>query len=283
MEYQYSVIPKDEVVKRTEDYIKEFYFPIWILYEKNMTRKKNVIYFNDFISAFIMKYSRSSPKIISFLPDEELLFVTDTIIPYSANRAFVTVKKMTFNHSLEEIFSSRPFTISFYNDWMPLTEKWIIRQSLLPNARGNPFLKFLYNMRIHPTELPPEIGLPVRYGFLIETPPFEWQFFIWYYFLFTRKKGEQVQVTELLRFVQHKMKRYIRFGICLYFKTDYLTPIYEYICLLANLGYYRKTGDTLIIKRKPLLIDNANRYRFAIRKEFFRRNKTMLLRPFLSY
>lgn len=283
VEFQCSIIQTNEIKRRTLNYLKYSYWPLWIVNQKHVTtRYGSMIHLSEFLTGFINKTANGTSFLLSFNPETDCLYLYNNIIPFSINRAYTTINKFTLKDTLVKVLSQKRQSHRFYENWNDQLEKWIQRLSLMPNGRNNPFLQFLYHHQIHVTELPPEIGLPVRNMFLIYNHPMEWQFYIWFYFLYRRKKGEAIPVQQIKSFVVHSLKQIIKFrDLVLFSESEHYRPVHDYLQILTDIGFFSRVGDKLIVKKEPKRIVNPHLFRQEKSKDFYRRYKAIILKPFL--
>ena len=283
VEFQCSIIQTNEIKRRTLNYLKYSYWPLWIVNHKHVTtRYEYMLHVNKFLTSFINKGANGIPFLLSFDPENDKLYLYNNIIPFSINRAYTTINTFTLKDSFEKVLSQQRQSYRFYDNWIVQLEKWIERLSVLPNGRNNPFLQFLYSHKMHVTKLPPEIGLPVRNMFLIKHHPMEWQFYIWFYFLYKRKKGEAIPIQQIKSFVVHSLKQIIKFrDLVLFSESEYYRPIHDYLQILTDIGFFNRVGDKLIVKKVPKLIVHPHLFRQEESKDFYRRYKAIILKPFL--
>lgn len=172
--------------------------------------------------------------------------------------------------------------VNFLPYWVANSEKWLIQQSLFPDARKNKFLQFLYQRQLHPTSLPWEIGIPLPNMYIIETPPVEWQFYVWYFFLYTRKIGAVISKDEIHRFIFHKLNLYIRFrGLPAISMDKKVQPFTNYISFLTSIGFFKDMKDKLIVVKKPEILKQGNVDRTYRKGVFYSKNKEKILRFFI--
>lgn len=281
IEFQCSVIPTKEMQKRTSNYLKHGYFPIWIIHDSLVNKSSYVFHLNDFISQFIY-YWKSKPVILSFHQQKNEFVTYSNFIPFSTNRAICIEHRYDFNQSLDMLVQPQPLRIDFFPYWIAISEKWILRQSLFPDARKNKFLQFLYQRKLHPTSLPWEVGIPLPDTVHIETPPVEWQFYLWYFFLYTRKTGSVIHKDELPLFIRHKLNQYIRFrALSIYTEKEKFQPFINYFSFLTSLGFFKDIGDKLIVAKKPEILKQGNVDRSRRKRGFYYKNKDKILHFFI--
>ncbi len=282
LEFQCSVISIREMERRTTNYLKHGFIPLWILYNERINHRSGILQFNEFLSCFLTKSKTASPLIISFQPETDRFYTYQPIIPFSTNRACAMKMSFSLYTPLSVLFSHRCPSDRLIENWLNMAEKSLIRMSLLPDARKNPFLQFLYHQRIHPVELPPEVGVPVPEMFFIKNSPFEWQAYIWLYFLYRQKTGTVIHKREIERFVLNKMKEKVLFRHLPSFnEKETIRPVAYYFQYLVNTGFFERAGETLIVRKTSALMQKANLYRTEQRKKWFIQQKHALHRLFL--
>lgn len=284
IEFQCSIIPLEEMYRRTTNYINHSYRPLWIVDHRLITAQlKHRVQLNEFLTHFITRTSSGDSFILAMDPREEKFYTYHHIVPYSINRAFVTVQEFTLQERLEKLLISKDQSFPFYDYWFEETERWVKRLLIIPNGRKNTFLQFLYHHHLHLLDLPPEVGVPVPDMFIIKNSPIEWQFYIWFYFLYQQRLGAVIPLEDIYSFLGNRLKQLIvQRQLGRFQKSFWRQPVEAYLQFLTNIGFFRREGDKLIVKKIPLLINNPNVYRENVRRSFFRRYKGLILQLFFN-
>lgn len=284
IEFQCSIIPGEEIYRRTSSYLNYSYYPMWVVDHRLITSKyKQIIYLNEFLTHFITRVSTGDSFILAMDPSEGKFYTYHHIVPFSINRAFVTVQEFTLQERLGKLLISNDRSFLFYDYWYKETEQWVRRLTITPNGRKNAFLQFLYHHHLHLLNLPPEIGVPVPEMFIMKSAPIEWQFYIWFYFLYKQRLGAVIPLEHIYSFIGERLKQFIVVRQLASFQNSFWRlPVDAYIQFLTNIGFFRREGDKLIVLKHSLLINNPNVNREIIRKNFFRRYKGVILQLFLN-
>ncbi|WAA08653.1 competence protein CoiA [Fervidibacillus albus] len=281
VEFQCSVIPFALVKKRTDQYEKYGFTPIWIVHEKLIRKTyQDLIHFTDFSALFIQNF-RYQSFLLSFDPKLRMFFRYTHFLPISKQRAWVDEKVFSSQDHWLQVFEKQIPSFAFYDFWPDKMERWMMTRSLQPRARGDQFLLYFYRHHLHPTRFPPEVGLPLPHMYTIATPPFEWQAYLWHRFLFEKKIGDSFTVRDVYAFVLKEMKGVIQWrNLALFKEFDPMTPIWNYFRFFMEIGLLTKEGDTFMLEKPGPSIFNRGADGSAARKDFFRRYKGIILKKF---
>lgn len=285
LEFQVSEIPVDSLVARTKAYSDYGVFPIWIL-DAGLIRERQhgILDFSDFLAFFIQRTSVGLPSLYTLDPERRIFMVYTNLFPYSPQRAFSERKDFPLEVNVKTICRWQPPPVRFYDYWYPMMEKWLIGLTVSRSARRDPFINHLYKHQIHPLQLPPEVGLPVRDLHLIKTPAFTWQGFIWHHFLYNNQdRRASFTLADVRRFLFVNLKGMVkkRLVASLWQDAAKTCPVEHYLRVLCELGYLKNDGQRFTIGKKARLIHNPNREREVLMKDFYRRNKGIIVRSLL--
>lgn len=177
IEFQCSPIPHSLMKKRTFNYQKLNFVPIWVLGYKNIkSYKQKKMRLSSFIFDFIVKYNKTY-VIPTYCPLNKKLLLFSSIISISSAHSYVHSQSIPLSSlSLSDI-PIRHFELPI-QDWknkISRQKRFDIHHKTMENNR---FLKELYINRLHPHFLPPFIGIPLKENIVLATSPLLWQSYI---------------------------------------------------------------------------------------------------------
>lgn len=284
VEFQVSMIPVDLLIKRTKTYVADGIFPLWIL-DDTILRVKHpgILALSDFLAFFIQTVPFGKPAIYTFNADKQMMTVYTNIFPYSPQRAFFDRKQFPVHTPVKTVFAWQRPPVNFYDRWLEALENWLAGLIVSPKARKNPFLQYLYMNRIHPLQLPPEVGLPVQNLHVIKTPPFIWQGYIWHHFLYKKGRGYAFTLQKVHQFLYATVPYIVkkRMTASNWQNPRERSPVEHYLQMLCKLGYLAGTAGHFTVTKEVNLIKNPNRNRFPFMNDFYRRYKGKIVRSLL--
>ena len=282
VEFQVSPISVKELLTRTKAYLARNIFPLWFV-DRAHIRERGVLGLNDFLAFFIQTIPSGIPSLYSFDPEKRMFTVYTNIIPYTSQRAFYDRKVFSIHTDVKTLFTWHPLSLSFFDRWLPAVEQWLVNLTIAPAAHKHPFLHYLYKHQIHPLQLPPEVGLPVPGLYVMKTPPFIWQGYLWHYFFFMKGAGRSFTLAEVEQFLFGKLRRKIqkRIVAASWQNPERKSPVEHYLQILCELGLLTKKENRYFLVKEARLIQNPNRNRKALLNDFYRRYKGKILRTFL--
>lgn len=177
IEYQCAVISPQLVKKRTAGYRKINIHPIWIIGFQQL-KKWNPIKLK--LSAFIYQFFtlyQGQYLLPTYCPFDKVFYLLQNPIPISISQTFIS----TYSYPLVKIMGDLPTIPSsqlHYSYWRERIHRQKTKDLHYLTKMNDQFLKELYARALHPHFLPPFIGIPLKEGFLIETPPIFWQAYI---------------------------------------------------------------------------------------------------------
>ncbi|OCA84251.1 hypothetical protein A8F94_16175 [Bacillus sp. FJAT-27225] len=273
LEFQCSPIPQELFVKRTSNYEKRGYIPLWILGgNQSPTHSAQVFKLSGFHYLFY-RCSPGSPGYIPFFCPEKASFtILHSIIPASPLKAFA--KKAQFGIKqvglLDILVPPQPKEV--------LVSLWKrkVRQSKLaiganPHSPYKPFLQQLYSARKNIFLLPPEIGIPGLFSVPITSFPVIWQTYVFLDVLSERTAGTTVAVEEIVQcLAERASKGDIQLRELPLAKDITLrTLAYEYLFRLAKQGFLERNQNGLFLFRKEVSFPKTAAEQWEMEENFY--------------
>lgn len=177
VEFQCSVIPPDEFVKRTTSYWSEGIRVLWIIGGNQFKRNgSNWLHTTSFHTLFIQG---TPPFLLYFCPNAAAFYHCSHITPYSSSQSFSHIQYLplqtTSIHSILSPSFMQPVQLAI--QWNKKKRRW--RESGLFSMRNHSyFLRFLYEKSIPPSLFPSEIAVPLPSLVSIHTPALLWQSYV---------------------------------------------------------------------------------------------------------
>lgn len=178
LEFQCSTIPPDLMIKRTKNYRRNNYFPIWLLGGKNIKRKgQNKVSLSNFDYLFLSKTTSGSWYLPAYCSSTHQFILLTNITPIGTRNVLAHLSIIpSHHHSFRKLLE--PDTYPFFSPEVWRKEVHSLKENLLIHGNHSPYLKELYNCSMNISLLPPFIGLPVTHAPIIETAPLIWQSYI---------------------------------------------------------------------------------------------------------
>jgi competence protein CoiA len=178
IEFQCSSIPVSSLQKRTEQYQKENFQPMWILGYKNVKLSKCISRLSAFQSAFLVPF-KGEYILPAYCPIQESFYILHNLIPVTKEKFMASVGKIqldavTLHEQAVNLSTSFP-----YCDWQSTIHKQKNNHIHYHSNDNERFLRELYKSGVHPHILPPALGIPLREGIRLLTPPLIWQAYLY--------------------------------------------------------------------------------------------------------
>lgn len=184
IEFQCSVIPVDDIEKRTTGYLRVKIPSIWLLRTpKNIpliTKGISLIKLSKFMQAFIKNLPSSSSTIITYDPTTANFYYFSQLIHISGSSFLakiraLSIEQQTFPFAQVKTLSKKEgegYWKLFKNKRIRFLQNRIRSSSFGAMDR---FLKNCYENKILPENLPLFIGFPIQDSQVIQAPLVEWQ------------------------------------------------------------------------------------------------------------
>ncbi len=199
IEFQCSTIPVAEIESRSNGYRSMGMKPIWILHTpakfSTLPQGVGVFYFSRFHESFFTHVHPEGYTILTYNPQKERFHYFSSLIHVAGKRYIGIHRSLSL---AKQIFPfARPKTptkeeITQYISIYVAMRNNFLQSRILLNRRGinDPFLKCCYELRMHPSNLPLWIGLPVAFNESFREHDCEWQLGLIYYM---RCKGIRIR------------------------------------------------------------------------------------------
>lgn len=280
LEYQCSTLPEDLFIKRNQVYVEHSYIPIWIMGNRHVKAKRHELYeLNHFDYYFLTKSRNGRYYIPTYCPEKKNFYLLSPILSFSAKKAFAQQIQFPLHlfsiHSLLEPEFNTKFDIS---SWDKEMDRFKMNCSLRPSPSQKKFLQEIYQHCLNLFLLPPEIGLPVRYSFLIQTPLVIWQTYIYIDVIQKLSKDDFIHLKEAERcfFKRVKRKQIILRNLPQLFPYPVETIVTEYFLLLEKLGVLVNKGNFHFQLKRNLFVPKTNRDNEEKKEEFYQKYKHIL-------
>ncbi|HJV16841.1 MAG TPA: competence protein CoiA family protein [Bacillales bacterium] len=280
LEYQCSIIPEEVFTKRTENYLQHGYTPLWILGGNHFKPTNHgTVSLTNFHYLFLRRTSEGYFYLPYYFSDQKIFQLLYSIFPFSTKNA----KAKTSLLSLDKIHVSNlvePKVNIQLNikAWKQKLELYQMHWAAYPNPKQKNFLNELYNLRMNLFLLPPEIGLPVTHSWLIQTPAFIWQTYLYLDILSKRHPGDFISLRE----VEKSFRKRIMMGQIQIrnapqeISSHPFQAVKEYVAVLKKCGVLEGESSNQIKFRKKIIIPLTNREKEELTQRFFRENAEIL-------
>ncbi|MGN1401524.1 MAG: competence protein CoiA [Bacillus sp. (in: firmicutes)] len=198
-EYQCSVIPSEDIQKRTIGYLEEGITPIWILsYRHLYPKKKNQYRLSSF--QWHMAFGQPvSPTLCFYSPILHEFTLLHQMTPFSSVTSFASSRTTNATHTpLSSIFMKPGGPFRLGAPWKKQKMNWRLTGFRNATIRDS-FFNALYRAGFTTATLKEEIGMPVPYMHFYETKALEWQFWIYEGLIHRKKRGTCITVPQIKR------------------------------------------------------------------------------------
>lgn len=195
IEFQCSTIPISAIESRSDGYRSIGMKPIWIFNTPtkfiDLPYGVGTFYFSKFHESFFTHIHPEGYTFLTYNPQKERFHYFSNLVHVAGKRYIgihrsLSLAKQTFPFARPKTPSTEELNL-YISNYLAMRDNFLESRILL-NRRGvnAPFLKMCYEMRMHPTNLPLWIGLPVAYSESFREHDCEWQLGLIY---FMRRKG----------------------------------------------------------------------------------------------
>lgn len=211
IEFQCSRIPEEMKSSRTEGYRSIGMEPIWILQTpekyKDRTEGLGLFSFSAFHQLFFTKSMSPEDTLLTLSPETKQFHYFSHLMRIDGNRFIANHRKLSIH--LQTFPFARPklpdrqMILHYYNSYK-IQRSTYLQRSIFLNRRGvqNPFLSHCYELKLHPTQLPLWIGVPVKGNRAFTVHDCEWQLGIVYLLRRFGLSPKRVPIQRLRRFIQ---------------------------------------------------------------------------------
>lgn len=241
IEFQHSVIPAQDIRQRTEKYLQEKIFPLWIISEKLMPKNGRL---SHFLKEMTYQFTKRHPLTLYFYcPKKKQMTLWQHLFMDKQNcyrqQYYFPLEKLR----LPDLFQTYPIqTQSFYTYWLKRKQRFRLHRTSRLSKQEFAFRNWLYEKNYYIDYLPSLIYVPVKEQFAIEELLYDWQAkFVVAYFQ-PLKVGGEIE----LRSAEAEMKKN-------YFPLIQAgSAIEQYLFYFLLEGYVEKNREGVYIKRKAL-------------------------------
>lgn len=269
IEFQCATIRDELFLLRTKNYFQLGAKPLWILGGNRLNRLgKNVFRLRrmDWLALHERKSSPPDPFLLYFCPTSDQFALLTNIIPYSSTKIvadlqYINRKQLHF----QDLFSSDLVDQKSmdYSEWHKVKTNWRIYPYLRKTSAYFYVNRMLQNKHRNLPLFPPEAGMPTKYLFWIETPPYLWQTWLLVHCVIPQKENSTISFDDVYQqfkaLVRKQIFRVRNFPLLE--KSHYSFAIMNYLLFLCKIGILRKVGKRTFNKineiQLPSSIDDA--------------------------
>lgn len=280
IEFQCAIISAKHFIKRTEGYKKLNITPIWILGFKNFKKWAPLkMKWSSFIFLFLNNYKEHF-ILTAYCPHQKRCYFHVNPHPITLSQSFLTSFQLPLSQLekwQDSILAPNKWYITHWRESIHQQKNFHLHYLTKQNQL---FLKEIYGLGLHPHFFPPFIGIPLRNGLLLETPPIFWQSYIFIDTFFSTKKNKIYPLQKIYEvFHARIIKGDIKLRLLpLLPSKDWKWAIKEYLQILITLSILEevKEGFYRLIKK----IDMVNNYKAQgeIEKKFYDQLKSINLK-----
>lgn len=210
IEFQCSRLPEEVKSSRTKGYRSMEMEPVWILHTpekyKNRSEGMGLFSFAAFHQLFFTKSLSPEDTLLTLTPETKEFHYFSHLLPIDGNRFIAIHRKLPVH--LQTFPFARPklpkqqLLLHYYKSYK-IQRTTYLHRSIFLNRRGvqNPFLRQCYELKLHPTELPLWIGIPVKGSRAFAVHDCEWQLGVIHLLRRFELSPTRVPIQRLRRFV----------------------------------------------------------------------------------
>lgn len=258
IEFQCSTISDGLFYERTKNYCKIGEKPIWILGGNrlmrvgvNLFRLKRM----DWLALHEAKDDAYQTFLLYYCPKKDNFAYLANITPVSSTKVAANIHYVARNQlNYDALFKLDPSLQNSIDPklWQKVKTNWRV----YPNRRKQRAFYYINRMLLQINRslplFPSEAGMPTKYSFWIETPPYLWQTWMLLQFVFPPSNRTEFQFHEVYSQFQSLVQRKI-FNVRklpLLDNSHYSFALMEYLHCLCELGILAKTKkNTFAIKK----------------------------------
>ena len=184
IEFQCSVIPIQEIDKRSQGYLKIGITPIWLLrtFDIPPTPKHGITSLQ--LSGFRQKFIEQNPILCSYLvtynPIDEKFTYISHLLHIKGNRFIGKVRTLSLHLQSFPFMQMKPLSeddITIYWQIVKEQRQLFLKNCIFTSRKGvkDPFLRACYELRVSPMNLPLFVGIPIEGSACFSTSSVEWQ------------------------------------------------------------------------------------------------------------
>jgi competence CoiA-like predicted nuclease len=207
--------------------------------------------------------------------DKKIFHHLYSIFPFSSRKSLA----QKTSHPLDQIKLSHliePKVISQLNikAWKEKLERYQLHWSAYPSPQQKHFLSELYKQRMNLFLMPPEIGLPIPKMWLIQTPSFIWQAYLYLDVIRQKIPGEFISLREIETSFQNRIKRgFIHTRD--FPQVENIPPfqaVIDYLFILKKVEVLKQVDTKHFQLNRCLMIPLNNREKEEITSHFYQQN-----------
>jgi competence protein CoiA len=280
LEYQCSVISEQLFTMRTDKYILHGYTPLWILGGNHFQQyHDDTVNLTNFHYLFLRKMNTGQFYIPYYFSDKKAFHHLYSIFPYSTKKALAKKSSYPLDQiKLSHLLEPKVRCQLNIKAWKEKLERYQLHWSAYPSPQQKCFLNELYNQRMNLFLMPPEIGLPIPYMWLIQTPSFIWQAYLYLDVLRQKIPGDFISLKEVERSFQNRIRR----GLIHtrgFPQVENISPfqaVMDYLFMLKKYEVLKQVDTNYFQLNHRLRIPLNNREKDEIAAQFYQQNSGIL-------
>lgn len=245
LEFQCATMPPDLLKKRTTTFQQAGLLPIWLLGGNRLARTGRYAFRlsqMDWLALRPMSPKSSQCFLLYFCPESCQFATLTQITPISATKVFAHLKFYSLNQfSLIHMYRDvKQKAFDFPKAWLHLKTSW--RQfAYRQTSPAHQYLRRFFDVL---SFFPPVAGLPTTYLYMIETPCFLWQSWLFQCFYTDWPDDQFIKFSVIKRAFDHLVSAHIFKVRTLPFLPGhhYTDALRAYMDTLTYFGFVKKVG-----------------------------------------
>lgn len=171
IEFQCSRISKELKNERTAGYHSKEMNSLWILQTPTKFRDRpeglEIFSFSKFHQLFFTTSNSPEATLLTLSPQTKQFHYFSHLLPIDGNRFIGIHRKLPIDLQTFPLAKPKLPTSQVLQDYVTcyvIQRRTFLQRAIFLNRRGiqDPFLRYCYELKLHPTELPEWIGVPVK-------------------------------------------------------------------------------------------------------------------------
>lgn len=249
IEYQCAPISHSQLLKRTEGLYSLGIKPFWIFGSRYLKLTgENKLRLSSILRAAINIYDyKRTLKLFFYNSKQQLMSVASDfyLIKDKSICHLQTYKLKTIRWS--DLAKAKLVNRQFlYKEWQKEKLKFRSGQRVYQTNHDKILMQRLYQLHLHPQNLPSVIHIPIQNDHMFLTPSYIWQTEIVIFIIHPMKVGEYIYWDEIIK----RLKAFLTNFITVCYQSLNNHPVYQFLLTLEKLGFIRRKSINIFIKMK---------------------------------
>lgn len=254
LEYQCSVIPAEQFIKRTKSYWSEGIRVLWIL-GGNQFKRTGVQWLRTSSFHTLFTQQATPPSLLYFCPSSKAFFRCSPVIPFSSYQSYSHIQYLPLHTTrFSSIFIQSNIQLSqLKHEWNKKKRRWRENGLYSLFRSHSEFFLFLYERGIPPSLFPSEVAIPLPSLIGIHTPALFWQSFMLLEEIDRLQVGESFSIRKM--YERLRARRRWKPRLLPYFPPTFpKLAFFEYASFLQEAGFLTQLAPQFYQKRSDIIL-----------------------------